>query len=159
MSSEITIRTTKATLLSWEAILALKVDLLLPEVTPVLTIPRLWEVTPTRWTQQSTLSCGDSSSVKGRPSTQDGSTHSRGDSSFIGGHPSTQDGHPRGDSSFVGGHPSTQAEHSTGDSSFVGGRPSTQEGDGQSNQTCHSAPGVPTDAAGQTAFNSSIDNH
>jgi hypothetical protein len=96
MSSEITIRTTKSTLLSWEAILALKVDLLLPEVTPVLTIPRLWEVTPTRWTQQSTLSCGDSSSVKGRPSTQDGSTHSRGDSSFIGGHPSTQDGHPRG---------------------------------------------------------------
>lgn len=51
--------------------------------------------------QQSTLSCRDSSSVKGHPSTQDGSTHSRGDSSFIGGHPSTQDEHPRGDSSFV----------------------------------------------------------
>jgi hypothetical protein len=53
----------------------------------------------------------------------------------------------------------TQAEHPTGDSSFVGGRPSTQEGDGQSNQTCHSAPGVPTDATGQTAFNSSVNNH
>jgi hypothetical protein len=64
-----------------------------------------------------------------------------------------------GDSSFVGDHPSTQAEHSTGDSSFVGGRSSAQEGDGQSNQTCHSAPGVPSDAAGQTAFNSSVDNH
>ena len=64
-----------------------------------------------------------------------------------------------GASSFVDGHPSTQAEHPTGNSSFAGGRPSTQEGDGQSNQTCHSAPGVPTDAAGQTAFNSSADNH
>jgi hypothetical protein len=46
--------------------------------------------------QQSTLSCGDSSSAKGHPSAQDGSTQSRGDSSFIGGHPSTQDGHPPG---------------------------------------------------------------
>jgi hypothetical protein len=131
----------------------------LPEVTLVFTIPRLWEVTPTRWTNNR-LSLAEIP----RP-LRDIQVLKMAQHNLVEIPRSSADTQVlrmdilRGGSSFVGGHPSTQAEHPTGNSSFVGGRPSTQEGDGQSNQTCHSAPGVPTDAAGQTAFNSSADNH